>query len=197
MVAIRLARFGAKKKPTYRVVVMDKRRARNSKTLEVVGHYNPRLEPIELNMQRDRIDYWVGVGAQPSDTVKRLVKYFDEHGANVEAPKREAAQAATAAKPAVLAPVPEKAEEPKPEEAKAEATTEEATPAEEAKAEEPSAEVAPAENATEEAAPAEEAKAEEPAVEAAPADEAKPEEAVEASPEPAAESAEEPKAKDS
>ena len=83
MVAIRLARTGAKKKPSYRVVVIDKRRARDSRHLEIVGHYNPRLDPIELVLKRERIEYWLGVGAQPSTTVERLVKYFDEHGGNV------------------------------------------------------------------------------------------------------------------
>lgn len=78
MVAIRLSRTGAKKKPSYRVVVIDKRRARDSRNLEIVGHYNPREDPIEVVLKRDRIDYWLGVGAQPSKTVKRLVKHFDE-----------------------------------------------------------------------------------------------------------------------
>lgn len=78
MVAIRLSRTGAKKKPSYRVVVIDKRRARDSRNIEIVGHYNPRPDPIEVVLKRDRIDYWVGVGAQMSDTVKRLVRVFDE-----------------------------------------------------------------------------------------------------------------------
>ena len=77
MVAIRLSRTGAKKKPSYRVVVMDKRRARDSRSLEIVGHYNPRPDPIELVLKRDRIKYWLGVGAQPSDTVKRLMRHYD------------------------------------------------------------------------------------------------------------------------
>ena len=74
MLAIRLARFGAKKKPTYRVVVMEKERARNSRSLEVVGHYNPIAKPAQVQLNRDRIDYWVKNGAQPSDTVTRLLK---------------------------------------------------------------------------------------------------------------------------
>ena len=77
MVRIRLSRTGAKKKPSYRVVVMDKRRARDSRNLEIVGHYNPRPDPIEVVLKRDRIDHWLGVGAQPSDTVRRLMKYYD------------------------------------------------------------------------------------------------------------------------
>lgn len=78
MVAIRLSRTGAKKKPSYRVVVIDKRRARDSRNLEIVGHYNPRPDPIELALKRDRIKYWIGVGAQPSDTVKRLMRHYDK-----------------------------------------------------------------------------------------------------------------------
>ena len=74
MVSIRLARFGAKKKPTYRVVVMDSRKARDSNCIEVVGHYNPVTEPAQVELQHDRLEYWLGVGAQPSDTVKRLLK---------------------------------------------------------------------------------------------------------------------------
>ncbi len=74
MVAIRLARFGAKKKPTYRVVVMDKRKGRDSDCIEIVGHYNPVADPAEVRLKHDRIEYWLRVGAQPSDTVKRLLK---------------------------------------------------------------------------------------------------------------------------
>jgi small subunit ribosomal protein S16 len=74
MLAIRLARFGAKKKPTYRVVVIDKERARNSRSVEVVGHYNPIAKPAQVELKRDRIEYWMKNGAQPSDTVARLLK---------------------------------------------------------------------------------------------------------------------------
>ena len=74
MLAIRLARFGAKKKPTYRVVVIERDRARNSRSVEVVGHYNPIAKPAEVHLDRERIDYWMKKGAQPSDTVSRLLK---------------------------------------------------------------------------------------------------------------------------
>ncbi|MBV8552495.1 MAG: 30S ribosomal protein S16 [Acidobacteriaceae bacterium] len=74
MLAIRLARFGAKKKPTYRVVVIDKERARNSRSVEVVGHYNPVAQPAQVHLNRERVDYWLKQGAQPSDTVARLLK---------------------------------------------------------------------------------------------------------------------------
>ncbi len=71
---IRLARFGAKKKPTYRVVVMEKERARNSRAVEVVGHYNPVAKPAQVHLQHERIEHWVKSGAKPSATVARLLK---------------------------------------------------------------------------------------------------------------------------
>jgi len=74
MLMIRLARFGAKKKPFYRVVVIEKERARNGRNLEVVGHYNPVSTPAQVNLKHDRLEYWTKNGAQMSDTVKRLVE---------------------------------------------------------------------------------------------------------------------------
>lgn len=74
MLMIRLARFGAKKKPSYRVVVIDKERARDSRAIEVVGLYNPVSQPPVVNLKHDRIAHWMKNGAQPSDTVHRLLK---------------------------------------------------------------------------------------------------------------------------
>ena len=74
MLMIRLARFGAKKKPFYRVVVIEKERARNSRNLEVLGHYNPLASPAQVVLKHDRVAYWTKNGAQMSDTVKRLVE---------------------------------------------------------------------------------------------------------------------------
>ncbi len=74
MLMIRLARFGAKKKPFYRVVVIDKERARNGRSLEVVGHYNPLTSPAKVHLEHERIAHWTKVGAQLSDTVARLLK---------------------------------------------------------------------------------------------------------------------------
>jgi small subunit ribosomal protein S16 len=71
---IRLARFGAKKKPFYRVVVIEKEKARDGRNIEVVGHYNPRSTPAAVDLQHERIAHWVKVGAQMSSTVGRLVK---------------------------------------------------------------------------------------------------------------------------
>ncbi|MBV9761733.1 MAG: 30S ribosomal protein S16 [Acidobacteriaceae bacterium] len=74
MLAIRLARFGAKKKPTYRVVVIDRDRARNSRSVEIVGHYSPIAKPAQVHLNHERIEYWIKNGAQPSETVNRLLK---------------------------------------------------------------------------------------------------------------------------
>lgn len=74
MLMIRLARFGAKKKPFYRVVVIQKERARDSRNLEVVGQYNPLTTPAKVQLNHERITYWTKNGAQLSDTVERLLK---------------------------------------------------------------------------------------------------------------------------
>ena len=74
MLMIRLARFGAKKKPCYRVVVIDKERARDGRNIEVVGNYNPLSTPSQVVLKHDRIDHWIKNGAQMSDRVAVLVK---------------------------------------------------------------------------------------------------------------------------
>jgi small subunit ribosomal protein S16 len=74
MLAISLMRMGAKGKPFYRLVVKEKRSKRDGKYLENVGTYNPMLDPAEVLLNHDRIQYWIGVGAQPTETVKSLIK---------------------------------------------------------------------------------------------------------------------------
>jgi small subunit ribosomal protein S16 len=74
MLMIRLARFGAKKKPSYRVVVIEKERARDSRSVEVVGTYSPVAKPAAVNLNHERIAHWMKNGARPSDTVNRLLK---------------------------------------------------------------------------------------------------------------------------
>jgi len=71
---IRLARFGAKKKPFFRIVVIEKEKARDGRNIEVVGHYNPRTTPAKVDLKHYRVAHWVKVGAQMSSTVERLVK---------------------------------------------------------------------------------------------------------------------------
>ena len=74
MLAISLMRLGAKKRPFYRVVVKEKRSKRDGKYLENVGTYDPLADPAEVKLDHDRIQYWIGVGAQPSETVASLIK---------------------------------------------------------------------------------------------------------------------------
>ena len=74
MLAIRLMRMGAKKSPSYRVVVKEKLSKRDGAYVENVGFYNPTREPAEINLKMDRVNYWIGRGAQPTDTVRQLIR---------------------------------------------------------------------------------------------------------------------------
>lgn len=74
MVRIRLSRTGAKKKPSYRFAVADKRSPRDGRCIEYIGHYNPMVEPPVISVDLARVDYWLGRGAQPSDTVASLIE---------------------------------------------------------------------------------------------------------------------------
>jgi small subunit ribosomal protein S16 len=98
---IRLARFGARKQPYYRVVVIEKDRARNGRSIEVVGTYNPRTSPATVDLKRERIAYWCGQGAQLSPTVEKLLT-------------RNPASAATEAQVAASVPEPVAASVPEP-----------------------------------------------------------------------------------
>jgi len=73
MVRIRLRRMGAKKQPSYRIVVADQDAPRDGKFIENIGFFNPRTEPETVELNKDRAAYWIGVGAQPSDAVRRLL----------------------------------------------------------------------------------------------------------------------------
>ncbi|MFN8475930.1 MAG: 30S ribosomal protein S16 [Anaerolineae bacterium] len=101
MVKIRLRRVGAKKQPSYRIVVASSTSPRDGRFLEVLGHYNPRTEPetVVVNVERSR--YWLGHGAQPTEAVERLLKkagaYEAAAPAAAEAPAVPAAEAAPAA----------------------------------------------------------------------------------------------------
>lgn len=74
MVKIRLARFGSKKNPHYRIVVADSRSPRDGRSIETIGRYNPQTEPSELEVKAERAEYWLSVGAQPSERVAKLLK---------------------------------------------------------------------------------------------------------------------------
>ena len=204
MLTIRLARAGAKKRPFYHVSVADSRMPRDGRFVERVGYYNPIAsgQEVKLELDIERIDYWVSKGAQPSDRVLNLLKQnkeTPEQTAKRLAAKEALRQKKLAKRLADKDPVEEVAEAPAeeaaPAEEVAEAPAEEAAPVEEVTeapveevTEAPAAEAAPAEEvaeapveevteapAAEEAAPAEEV-TEAPAEEAAPAEEESPSE---------------------
>ena len=164
MLTIRLARSGAKKRPFYHVSVADSRMPRDGRFVERVGYYNPIASGQEVRLQLDleRIDYWIGQGAQPSDRVLNLLKQNKETPEQTEkrlAVKEIKRQKKLAKKLAEKEPAQE------------EAPAEEAAPAEAAAEEAPAEEVAEEASAAEDAAPAEEAAPAEAAAEEAPAEE--------------------------
>ena len=156
MLTIRLARSGAKKRPFYHISVADSRMPRDGRFVERIGYFNPIAsgQEVRLEIDLERVDYWIGQGAQPSDRVLNLLKQNKETPEQTEkrlAAKEQKRQKKLAKKLAEKEPVVEEA-------AAEEAAAEEAS-AEEAPAEEAPAEEAPAEEAAAEEAPAEEAEA--------------------------------------
>ena len=199
-VKIRLKRIGKIRTPFYRIVVADSRKKRDGRVIEEIGTYNPKTEPSTISVESDRAQYWLGVGAQPTEAVAAILKLTGDIGgqASVKEPEPRADKAAlfdaalkeihaepkTAKKPAKKAA---KADEDAADEPKAEKKSKADKPAEpEAeKADEPKAEDAPAEEPKAEEPKADEAKAdekpaEEPKAEEAKADEAKADESKEA-----------------
>ncbi len=151
MVVIRLARTGAKKAPFYHVVAADRREPRDGRYLERLGYFNPmaRGQEVRLELQKDRIEHWVGLGAQPSGRVSHLLKIFEKMAGEEAKPlptmaelkQAQIVKAAESAKKRAAAEKAEaeaaakvEAEAKKAEEAEAK-KAEEATPAEEKKAE--------------------------------------------------------------
>jgi small subunit ribosomal protein S16 len=84
LLAIKLMRTGAKKRPSYRVIVKEKQSKRDGAYLENVGTYNPTREPAEIKLNMDRVRYWIANGAQPTETVKRLIKASGKNEAATE-----------------------------------------------------------------------------------------------------------------
>jgi small subunit ribosomal protein S16 len=74
MVVIRLTRFGGKKKPFYRIVAVDREKPRETKYIDLIGTYNPLVDPAQIKIDFEKYNQWIGKGAQPSETVKSLVK---------------------------------------------------------------------------------------------------------------------------
>ncbi len=82
MVRIRLTRLGAKKKPFYRVVAADQRSPRDGRFIEQLGYYDPMRKPTVVKLDLDRIDYWIGKGAQPTDTARGLIEKYRAYAAS-------------------------------------------------------------------------------------------------------------------
>ena len=164
MVKIRLARGGAKKNPFYSIVATDSRKRRDSGYIERIGYFNPvaRGQEVRLQLEEDRLSYWISQGAQISDRVKQLVKEYKDPSIRE---KQLAMQAAKADEKAKKIAAEEKAKADLEAKEAAEAAAQEAAAAE--------AEAPAAEAEAEAEAPAAEAEAEAPAAEAeAPAEEA-------------------------
>lgn len=143
MLKIRLMRIGAKKRPFYRVVVVDERAKRTGGYIELLGTYNPLTQPKEINLKQDRIDHWLKLGAQLSDGFLRIIG---------KAPARPPRKAKKEKKEVAPQPVAESPKEEKTEEVKVEEVKpEETEPAEiEKPVEEPKTEEAPVEEKTDE-----------------------------------------------
>lgn len=177
-VKIRLKRLGKVRVPQYRIVVVDSRKKRDGRVIEEIGKYHPKEDPSYIDVVSERAQYWLGVGAQPSDAVAKILKITgdmqkfkgtsgQEGTLKVKEPKRdkleifnealkEAANepkgdAVTKKAPAKKKAEEPKAEEPKAEEPKAEEPKAEETPAEETPAEAPAEEAPAAAEATEDA----------------------------------------------
>ncbi len=109
-VKIRLARYGAKKQPTYRVVVAEERSKRDGRIVERLGHYNPRTDPPTIVLNEERTKYWLSVGARPTDALGPILKragISDKYVRERAARKPKAAQAEQAAKPAAPVAAPQ------------------------------------------------------------------------------------------
>ena len=101
-VRLRLTRVGSRKNPIWRVVAADGRAKRDGRVLETVGRYNPQLQPSEIVLDRERIDHWIARGAQPSDTVRKLIRAVERGAppAGVEADPAPPRSATATAEPA-------------------------------------------------------------------------------------------------
>lgn len=97
-VRIRLTRVGATKRPAYRVIAIDKRRSRDGRALEILGYYDPLTEPATVNLETEKINAWIGKGAQPSETVVKLMRQA-EKAAQQPAEAEKAKRPTRAAKP--------------------------------------------------------------------------------------------------
>jgi small subunit ribosomal protein S16 len=199
-VKIRLKRMGKIRTPFYRIVIADSRTKRDGRVIEEIGTYNPKTEPSTIKVESERAQYWLGVGAQPTEAVAAILKLTGDIGgqASLKDPEPKAdkaelfdaalkeihAEPKAAKKPAQkkaeqaakaddAADEPKAEKKPKAEKAKADEPKADDAKADDAKAEEPKADDAKAEEPKADDAKADEAKAEEPKAEEAPAEEPK------------------------
>lgn len=110
---VRLTRVGSKKNPIWRVVVADQRAPRDGRVIEMIGHYNPQTDPSEIVLDRERLEHWISHGAQPTNTVKKLMRAQTEvaaAGGDSEAAEAAAAKAEAAVEAAEAAEAGEDAE---------------------------------------------------------------------------------------
>ncbi len=110
-VKIRLSRFGARKQPTYRIVVAEERTKRDGRLVEKIGHFDPRTDPPTIVLNEERARYWLGVGARPTDALGIILrragisdKYVKVHAARKSNAAKAAEAAAKTASPAAAAP---------------------------------------------------------------------------------------------
>jgi len=111
-VRVRLTRVGSKKNPIWRVVVADQRSPRDGRFIEMIGHYNPQTEPSTIRLDQERLQHWLARGAQPSGSVKQLVKAYAKSGGAAGDPS-----VTQPAEPSAEAPAPTDAGEGEPESA--------------------------------------------------------------------------------
>jgi small subunit ribosomal protein S16 len=105
-VRVRLTRVGSKKNPLWRVVVCDQRSPRDGRFIEAIGHYNPQTDPSTIVIDEARLQHWVGRGAQPTNTVKQLLKAHSSAPAASQPPAEDAPPAADEAEPPGEKPAP-------------------------------------------------------------------------------------------
>lgn len=156
-VRIRLKRMGRTHRPFYRVCAMDQRAPRDGRVIEELGHYDPMVKETDARavLNAERVDYWLGVGAQPSENVRVLIKKYGTNGTHLEQQSAalERMKVRPAAPPATVVPLPKKEEEAPAAAAEesAEAPASEEAPAEaEAAAEAPAADAGGEETKSEE-----------------------------------------------
>jgi small subunit ribosomal protein S16 len=114
-VRVRLTRVGSKKNPIWRVVVADQRSPRDGRFIETIGHYNPQTEPSTIRIDEERLQHWLARGAQPTGSVKQLVKAYAKSGGAAGADAAAAAPAEAAASAAAEAAAGEPTDAPAPE----------------------------------------------------------------------------------